>query len=175
MFAITVRRLFLCIALGFLLVGCATKTGTYIDGVSMGRLYSKTVSLFYSGEVRSFESVAVLSLDTALIVKSVKDSAGNPVSSVLEKSQNGLYSTGRRQWHFLPGTYTFVVGYNFSDGTTRSWSTQDLEQTVALEKGQVKHLNLFFGGRSWNMTVTDGSAAIAALKEDFDFVMKAKQ
>jgi hypothetical protein len=174
MYTKTVKNLFFCTVLVFLLVGCATKTGTYTDGVSVGRIYSKAVNLFYSGDVRPFESVSVLSLDTALIVKSIKDAAGNPVPSVLEKSQRGLYSTGRRQWHFLPGTYTFVVGYNYDDGNIRSWSKEDLVQTIVLEKGQVKHLNLFFGGRSWSMTLTDGSAAITALKEDFDLVMKAK-
>jgi hypothetical protein len=174
MFTTTVKRLFVYAVISFSLVGCATKTGTYTDGVSVGRLYSKKVSLFYAGEVRPFEDIAVLSLDTALIVKSIKDSAGNSVSAISEKSQNGLYSTGRRQWHLLPGAYTFVVGYNYSDGNIRSSSTQDLVEKIVLEKGQAKHLNLFFGGRSWSMTVTDGSAALPTLKEDFDLVMKAK-
>ena len=168
------KRVFLFSLVIFLTSGCATKTGTYIDGVSAGPLYSKTVNLYYPGEVQPFESVAVVTLDSSLIVRSIKDSKGNVVPSVLEKIKRGFYSTGRRQSHLLPGIYTFTLGYYYTDGNSSSRSIEDIDKTISLEKGQVRHLNLFSGGRRWSLSDTDGAAALSTIKEDFDLLIKAK-
>ncbi len=168
------RHLFFGFLVFSLVSGCATKTGTYSDGVSAGPLYSKIVNLYYPGEAQPFENVAVVSMDTPLIVRSIKDSKGNLMSASVEKVKRGLYSTGRRQSHFLPGTYTFTVGYYFYDGNVSSSSKEDIVKTISLEKGQARHLNLFFGGRTWSLSDTDGAAALPTMKDDFDQVIKVK-
>lgn len=153
----------LAIALG-LMTGCASHN--YTDAPSrMGFLYSKYAYLGYDGDVRPIEDVGIVTTDGLIRIQSVD---GQPMSHYREFKASGFYSGGRYQLHLLPGTHLLKMGFHkdLGDGNI-SWSTSSITKTVSIEKGQIVHLELSEGVRTWKAVESDGGSAREMVLADF--------
>ena len=147
-----------------LLFGCASYN--YTDAPpAMGSMYSKYAYIGYDGELKPIEDVGVVTTDGLIKIKTV-DGQQAPDFKVFKTS--GLYSGGRYQLHLLPGVHTLLLGFHDDrGGGSKSWSTSDLMKAVSINKGQVIHLSLSAGGKTWTAKESDGSSALATITSDF--------
>lgn len=151
-------------ASAILLAGCVTNS--YTDAPSkMGALYSRYAYVAYDGPIKPANEVGIVTTDGLIAIKYLNGQTMN--NFTLYKSR-GFYSGGRYQLHLLPGTYELVMGFHYDKGQGfKTWSTTDVKKTIAISAGQVRHLSVEQGWRSWSVLESDGSKALATIQEDF--------
>ena len=153
----------LAIATG-LATACASHN--YTDAPSrMGFLYSKYAYLGYDGDVRSVDEVGIMTTDGLIQIQAVD---GQPMTHFRGFKATGIYSGGRYQLHLLPGAHVLTMGFHkdLGDGNV-SWSTSSISKTVSVDKGQIVHLSLSEGGRTWKAIESDGGSARKVVLADF--------
>lgn len=158
-------RLILTIALAQLvLTACASHT--YTDAPpTLGVLYSKYAYIGDDGELQPIESVGIVTTDGLLQVKTID---GRSASNYRAFKTSGFYYGGRYQLHLLPGSHTLTLGFHDDrGGATKSWSTTDITKTITIASGQVIHLFLSEGRRTWTAREADGAGALATIISDF--------
>ena len=153
----------LLIATG-LATACASHN--YTDAPSrMGFLYSRYAYLGYDGDIRPVDEVGIVTTDGLIQIQSVD---GQPMRHYRGFKTSGFYSGGRYQLHLLPGTHLLTMGFHkdLGDGNV-SWSTSSITKAVSIEKGQIVHLALSEGGRTWKAIESDGGSAREVILADF--------
>lgn len=149
-----------------LLFGCTTYT--YTDAPAFGVLHSKYVQIGYEGELRAIEDIGIITTDGIIKINSINN---KPINTLKTFKKSGLYAMGRYQLHLLPGVYVFSLSFNSGD----AWSTSDVVKSITITNGQVLHLSWIDTGRNrWSVKVSDGSAALATIRTDFNVFTMSK-
>jgi hypothetical protein len=170
-------RLTFCILCVVVVTACSHTvpvSTSYKDQPKLGFMYSSFVNLYYAGDVQSFESVGVVSLDATVSIESIKDSKGNAVKPVQLFGKRGFYPTGMNQHHLLPGEYTFELSYDFYQGGLSARSTSNVVIQVTVFKGSAIHLQAVLDGRRWSVVQRDSSQDMSEIKADFDSAIKTR-
>lgn len=159
------------LAISVMLFGCASFN--YTDAPStMGVMYSKYAYLGYEGGMRAIDEVGIVTTDGLIQIGSLD---GQPMSHFRGFKDSGLYSGGRYQLHLLPGTHTITMGFHDDRGNgNASWSTSSITKILSIGKGQVIHLSLAQGGRTWTAKESDGSSAFPVIAKDFKELSASK-
>lgn len=154
-----------------LLIGCASHN--YTDAPStLGVLYSKYAYIGYDGPILPIEDVGIVSTDGLINIQSLD---GKPMAYYKAFKVSGFYYGGRYQLHLPPGVHVLTLGFHKDLGTgTISWSTSSITKTLEISKGQVIHLSLSEGGRTWSAKEFDGIDALPVIKSDFRELSSAK-
>ncbi len=160
-----------------LFVGCGHSPATpssYKDQPQLGFMYSNFVKLYYPGDVHSFDTVGVISMDPTVSIESVKDSKGNLIEAIQIFGKRGVYPTGMNQHHFLPGVYTFDLSYSFYQNGYSARSTSNVTIQMNVQSGAAVHLQALLEGGSWTVAQRDSSADMDQIQADFISAIKTR-
>jgi hypothetical protein len=150
----------------FLLAGCATGPTSYSSQPKFGFMYSNTVQMYYSGPIRPFEDVAVVSFD-ATLWPVITNQIGETVKPEQVFGKTGFYSTGMNQHHLPPGKYLVSFSYFSSDKLSTVQSTSNFDLSVELKKGEIAHFSALASGRSWSVVKRDGAQELKKIRDDY--------
>lgn len=132
---------------------------------TLGVMYSKYAYTGYSGDLKPMADVGVVTTDGLIQVQTVD---GKPLSAYRSFKTRGLYSGGRFQLHLLPGSHRLSLSFHDDRGSgTVSWSLSNIDKTIEVKAGEIIHLSLVTGGNTWNVRISDGSAARQVIASDF--------
>ena len=162
----------------FLLSACHTYT--YVDGVTpmLGR-YPSIVVIGYSGDIKEFEDVGIITTDGTITVKGIN---GKPMIfyRTFQTKTKFPSQAGRYQVHLMPGKYTLDLRLFDELSPRKVMSASDSPKVIEIKKGEVIHLSYFFprdpkerfnpwaGDFYWDIKLHDGRAGLPAIKEDFE-------
>ncbi len=157
------------------LTGCVRNYGghSWIGGVGL----DKFVRVAYEGDFKPFEEVAVVTNDGFLYVQEIRNiqEIEKPLKFREFDNQHSLtkwansYQRGFYQYHLLPGTYIFEMGYFFYNGAVTSSSTSSIKRIFTVKAGEVVHLSATSPTRyTWNVRMSETPLAeLPRIKEDF--------
>lgn len=132
---------------------------------TLGVLYSKYAYTAYQGDIRPMSEVGIVTTDGLVQIETID---GKPLSAFRSFKTRGLYPGGRFQLHLLPGSHRLSLSFHDDRGNgTVSWSISNLDKTIDVKPGEILHLSLLSSRSTWNVRMTDGSAARQVIASDF--------
>jgi hypothetical protein len=168
------------VALAVLLLTACGASGprTYGDNASgfvniMPRTQAK---IMYEGEVKKFEEVGVVVLDSILTAQSFQNTATQSQLKPIKEFKTGglVASVDRQQYHFLPGNYNIEFCFSISNGQYSAWCRSNLPQAFEIKAGQIIQFSYLDSGRSrWSIVSSDGAKDKSVIEKDFEALLKS--
>jgi hypothetical protein len=160
----------LCLYTIFLLSGCRSYDYTEGNKPYLGR-YPTVAIIGYSGDIKEFDEVGVITTDGTITVKTIDGILVNTLRKYEIKTRIPS-QTGRYQVHLMPGIYILELEL-FSEalpflGQPALRSRKPITRIIGIKKGEVLHLSLIQPeSGTWSIKFHNGIAALPEIKKDF--------